>query len=224
MPAIRIPLGYESGKLTVIGEQIEVITHSGQKKWKCLCRCECGKETLVSIYHLDTKESQSCGDRIHWNKAVKHGHAQRKGEWTGAYKSWRAMKARVGPKSKKHRKNYYDRGIIVCERWMDFRNFLADMGERPEGHTLERKNVHGNYEAENCVWLPAAKQAWNKQSTVKYTVRGITDCLPALCEHFHVDYNLARSRVLNGWPIDDALFTEAWSGNRKAPRPPQQPT
>jgi hypothetical protein len=81
----------------------------------------------------------------------------------GAFNSWRGMKDRcVDPRAVSYR--YYGaRGITVCERWMVFGNFLADMGERPAGRTLDRINPAGNYEPGNCRWATRAEQDANRR-------------------------------------------------------------
>ena len=62
--------------------------------------------------------------------------------------------------------DYGGRGIRVCERWLIFKNWLADMGPRPKGFQLERKNNDGNYEPENCLWIPAEHQARNRRTSL----------------------------------------------------------
>ena len=90
---------------------------------------------------------------------TQHGLAR-----TPTYNSWRAMLLRCYKPDNKDYANYGGRGITVCERWrVDLRNFLADMGEKPEGASIERIDVNGNYEPSNCTWLPKRYQSKNRR-------------------------------------------------------------
>ena len=79
------------------------------------------------------------------------------------YSSWRAMHKRCRNANHKDFANYGGRGITVCQEWFSYRQFLADMGERPDGRSIDRINVNGNYEKENCRWATASEQARNKR-------------------------------------------------------------
>lgn len=93
------------------------------------------------------------------NPSYAHGMSRSR-----TYKSWQCMKDRcLNPKSEKWDR-YGGRGIRVCKRWLKFENFLADMGERPEGTTLDRKNNNGNYGPGNCRWAKEIVQQRNKSN------------------------------------------------------------
>jgi len=96
--------------------------------------------------------------------SYKHGH-DRKGMATPTYRSWVKMKYRCNNRNYKGYCNYGKRGIKVCERWNDFRNFLEDMGLRPDGLTLDRKDNNGNYEPGNCKWSTQKEQQNNRRPT-----------------------------------------------------------
>jgi len=99
--------------------------------------------------------------------ALKHGHAKHNGTLKSSptYQSWLSMKTRCTAKHRDTSSKYINRGISMCERWNDFSNFLADMGERPDGKTLDRKDNALGYFPENCQWSDAVTQARNRRST-----------------------------------------------------------
>ena len=99
--------------------------------------------------------------KVHGN--TKHGHSLRNGKPSPIYQSWKAMKARCQNPNHPDYNYYGGRGIKVCERWMDFANFLEDMGEKPKGLTLDRVDNNGDYEPSNCRWATPKQQAQNKR-------------------------------------------------------------
>lgn len=98
--------------------------------------------------------------------AVTHGHARRNAARTPTYNSWRAMIERCTRQAHPFYEDYGGRGIQVCPAWRGvggFAQFLADVGERPEGHTLDRINVDGDYEPGNVRWASRRQQRWNRR-------------------------------------------------------------
>jgi hypothetical protein len=124
------------------------------------------------------------------------------------------------PKYHKYR-DYGARGIKVCERWLKFENFFADMGLPPKGMTLERRNNDGDYEPSNCQWATKKDQARNRRNNHLLTYDGREQCLAAWVEELGLPRNTIRNRLNRGWSIDDAFTVPAnernrWTWTRKA--------
>jgi hypothetical protein len=135
-------------------------------------RCDCGKTKIVRADNLRAGTTRSCNclrkeimaatirDRVGKTPGLRHGHT-RQGCPSPTYGSFRAMKNRCI-----NHPDYGGAGITVCDRWRGkdgFDNFLADMGERPAGTSLGRKNDVGNYEPGNVSWQTPAEQVANRR-------------------------------------------------------------
>ena len=116
---------------------------------------------------------------MHWQRQIKHGdplyvsetssnfqHGHRygnAGKETPTHMSWRAMLRRVTNPHDSHFADYGGRGITVCDRWRDFVNFLSDLGDRPEGMTLDRLDNDKGYGPDNCRWATRLEQSRNQR-------------------------------------------------------------
>lgn len=142
-------LGHTYGKLKVTGR---APLKNKQARWECVC--ECGTKLVRGGGHLHETSSCGCG-------RIKHGHSL--GGFSPTYTSWDSMKARCTRPSHPNYNNYGGRGISYDPHWAKFVNFLSDVGERPEGKTLDRIDSNGNYEKTNCRWATPTEQQQNRR-------------------------------------------------------------
>lgn len=168
--ANRVPMendalsGFRFGLWTVVG------LSSGRGALRRLwCRCDCGVERDVVASNLTRGISNGCGcARAHKSK---HGQSRR-GAKTPEYTAWKGMKSRCKPEYKQA-KDYYLRGIRVCDRWGSFENFFADMGPKPDPRfSLDRIDNDGPYRADNCRWADYRTQRLNSRRRIDVELDG----------------------------------------------------
>jgi hypothetical protein len=178
---------------------LEIIAHDGWRNGRhhYKCRCICGTECIRMRQHLQDGKQKSCGCMapiISARANTTHGMTKRP-----AYRVWLGMKQRCGNALDK---NYGGRGIKVCERWMKFENFLADMGEPLTGTQLDRINNSGDYEPGNCRWVTPSLNLRNRRVNRLITFNGETRCVTEWAEKVGLSRIVINNRLRRGWPID----------------------
>lgn len=193
-------VGRKFGRLTVVARA------PAQNSGMQLCRCDCGKMVKTSTGSLRSGSTVSCGcrRREHWDSFGRtHGQSRTHTWW-----SWQSMISRCTIRRTASWRSYGGRGIRVCKRWCGkngFQNFLADMGKRPIGHTLDRKKVNGNYTSKNCRWATDLEQANNTTRTVRITMDGETLSLSEWCKRTGIERQTLTARLAVGWDVRRAL-------------------
>ena len=152
--------GQKFGRLTAIYPCGK--TKYGNVVW--LCRCDCGQETKVSTQHLKSGDTQSCGclnSELVSKRFTKTGESHSR-----LYRIWRNMKRRCYDKTFKAYKNYGDKGVKICSDWLNsfenFYNWAVSNGYK-DNLTIDRINVNGSYEPNNCQWITRSdntKKSW----------------------------------------------------------------
>lgn len=186
--------GQKFGLLTV--ESFSHIDDLRRAIWNCSCAC--GGVTQLATSILRAKHTTSCGcaleERLSIGK-LRHGLTK-----TKTWNTWVWMHSRCYQKSHQRYDNYGGRGIAVCQRWHTFENFYADMGEKPDGKSIERIDVNGNYSPENCKWVSTDAQYSNTTKTIYVKLYGIDYPLRDLVKLSGIKYMTAYCRIKQyGW-------------------------
>jgi hypothetical protein len=211
MSALIDLVGKRFGRLTVRarGENDK----QGKARW--ICECACGNRTLSSGNVLRSGHAQSCGclqkelaARIHRTHGM-HG--------TATYRSYQSAKARCKNPNDPSYDTYGKRGIKFL--YTSFEQFFEDMGVRPDGLTIERRNNEGHYEPGNCVWATPVEQANNRRSNRLITAFGRALTLAQWGREFGIEETTLSHRPNIGWSTTDALMRPlraAWTAESRA--------
>jgi hypothetical protein len=191
-------LGNRYGNLVVIKRAIS--GHRGKSRW--ICKCDCGKE--YEVYGQNLKRgTDSCGCLTSKKRSIvktKHGLSRSR-----EYMTWSHMKSRCLNKNNDRYSSYGGRGINICNDWLSFENFYSDMGKRPKGMTIERKNNNKGYSFENCRWATDKEQKQNMRSNHYLEYKGRRLTISQWSEKIGISYEMLHSRINRGWDIERAL-------------------
>jgi len=202
IPANRIlvNIGDKYGRLTVTGEPVRFKNYI---KYPVIC--ECGNTKLITSQALREGKTQSCGclqkERT-GQASFKHGFSH-----TNIHNIWMGIIQRCTDINSSSYKNYGGRGIKISDEWLDFTVFLSDMGDKPKGLTIDRKNNNGDYSKENCHWVDRKQQANNRRSSKLLTYKNETMTQSQWEDKYNMRKGMLWERLNRGWTLERALLT-----------------
>lgn len=173
------------GKLTLIEKLPD--------RWRgyvvALWKCDCGKEKKLPIARVKSSQAKSCGCLV-----TKHGYTARNRKRSAEYTAWQAMLCRCRATKGGDYKIYVERGIVVCDRWKIFENFLTDMGPRPSPkHSIDRADNTKGYFPGNVRWATATEQLRNTRRSRIWHIKGLVfESVRHAASHFGVDQKTIR--------------------------------
>lgn len=193
--------GQRCGRLIVLSESGR--DSVGNVLW--LCQCDCGKQTVTSGDKLRSGNTISCGCYMMERRKVMHvTHGKCH---TRIYGIWQNMLQRCQNKNAAKWNIYGGRGITVCERWKTFQNFYEDMGDPPDGTTLDRIDSNGNYCKDNCRWATNDVQSRNRSANRILKLGDKEQVVTDWGKELGIDPNTLCSRLERGWTVERTLTT-----------------
>lgn len=200
--------GRRFGRLVVVSRSENA---SGRTVWNC--KCDCGNKKKVHAVNLKKGRTKSCGcwhDKYSGTGSKTHGMSK-----TRLYRVYRMMISRCYCPNTSKYKDYGGRGITVCKEWLDdFMNFYNwamengyDENAKFSKCTLDRKDVNGNYEPNNCRWITNKEQGNNRRNNHYVEINGETKTIREWCESriYEASETTVHKRIRNGWSDIEAI-------------------
>lgn len=206
---VEVTAGDRYGRLTVVREIEPVVSSVNNRKYRRVeFTCECGQSVTANLEAVRQGGTRSCGC-LNRDSSSRSGRNNKTHGLTNCrtYVSWTEMKRRCYVPDRSEFESYGERGITVCERWMNsFENFIEDMGERPQGCTIDRIDNDGDYCLENCRWATQKEQQRNRRSNVLVTFQGQTMCISEWAERTGIPRKTLEKRLGRyGFTVEEAL-------------------
>lgn len=184
--------------------RLEIISKAASRNGQVymLCRCDCGKEKEIALSSLKRGLTQSCGC---YRRDKGPGNQSHKQTYTRTYKVWLSMRQRCLNPNNPAYKNYGGRGITIAPEWDSYQRFWEDMGDVPDGMSIERIDNDGNYEPGNCRWATRLEQGRNTRKCRAITFQGTTKTITEWAEQYGLQKSTLSQRIRNGWDMERAL-------------------
>jgi hypothetical protein len=206
MAAANITIGSRFTRWTVLSESFM----TGKSHIVAKCKCDCGTVRLVRVARLISGKSKSCGC---WRNDNLTTHGMTAGavrKDSHEYWIWNMIVQRCTNPKVKNWHDYGGRGITVCDSWLKFENFYADMGARPSrGHSIEREDNDGGYHKGNCRWATRLEQGKNKRNNRIIEAFGKRQHLAEWARQAGLHHVTILNRLARGWANEKAVSTPA---------------
>lgn len=204
-------VGLRFGRLVVLEQTEDYIYPNGKHRTQWLCQCDCGNIVPVEQYNLKCGNSKSCGclnDELRRTRSIKHGDRHSR-----LYRIWCGIKLRCNNPNGQDYNRYGGRGISVCKEWNEsyqaFKDWALASGyvDSPD-FTIDRIDVNGNYDPDNCRWANAKQQANNRRSNHWLSYNDETHTVSEWSDITGIPYHTLLARVTKlGWSTERALTT-----------------